>query len=79
MVGYSSIYRMTDGHVRVPFASLGTFLRVQRIRVSVAEARAIFSSCAPPQAGGRLGTAISAPRDVIATSRRELALAPDDV
>ena len=38
---YRAIYRTDDGHVRVPFASLGMFLRVEAIRVSVAEERAI--------------------------------------
>lgn len=41
MPDYRAIYRTNDGHLRVPFASLGTFLRVEGVRVSVAEARAI--------------------------------------
>lgn len=41
MPDYRTIYRTNDGHLRVPFASLGTFLRVEGLRVSVAEARAI--------------------------------------
>lgn len=41
MTNYRTLYRTNDGHVKVPFASLGVFLRVQGIRVSVAEARAI--------------------------------------
>jgi len=38
---YRAIYRTNDGHVRVPFASLGMFLRVEAIHVRVAEERAI--------------------------------------
>jgi len=41
MPDYRTIYRTDDGHLRVPFASLGTFLRVEGLQVSVAEARAI--------------------------------------
>jgi hypothetical protein len=41
MPDYRVIYRTNDGHLRVPFASLGTFLRVEGLRVSAAEARAI--------------------------------------
>lgn len=41
MPDYREVYRTNDGHLRVPFASLGTFLRVEGIRASVAEARAI--------------------------------------
>jgi hypothetical protein len=41
MPDYRTIYRTNDGHLRVPFTSLGSFLRVEESRVSVAEARAI--------------------------------------
>ena len=41
MPDYRTIYRTNDGHVRVPFADLGTFLRIEAIQVSIAEARAI--------------------------------------
>jgi hypothetical protein len=41
MPDYRTIYRTNDGHIRVPFASLGMFLRVAAIRVSIAEERAI--------------------------------------
>jgi hypothetical protein len=41
MPDYRTIYRTNDGHLQVPFADLGTFLRVEAIRVSIAEARAI--------------------------------------
>lgn len=41
MPNYSPIYRTHDGHLRVPFAGLGVFLRVEAIRASVSEARAI--------------------------------------
>jgi hypothetical protein len=41
MPDYRTIYRTDDGHLRVPFASLGTSLRVEGVQVSVPEARAI--------------------------------------
>ena len=41
MSDYRTIYRINDGHLRVPFASLGMFLRIEGIRVSIAEGRAI--------------------------------------
>ncbi len=41
MPDYRAIYRTNDGHLRLPFASLGIFLRVEGVRVSVTEARAI--------------------------------------
>jgi hypothetical protein len=41
MSDYRAIYRTNDAHLRVPFASLATFLRIEAIQVSIAEARAI--------------------------------------
>jgi hypothetical protein len=41
MPDYRLIYRTDDGRLRVPFASLATFLGIEGIKVSVAEARAI--------------------------------------
>ena len=41
MADYRTMYRTHDGHIRVPFADLGMFLRIERVPISVSEARAI--------------------------------------
>ena len=41
MPDYRTTYRTQDGHIRVPFADLGIFLRIERVPISVSEARAI--------------------------------------
>jgi hypothetical protein len=41
MPDYRDIYRASEGRLRVPFVGLGLFLRVEEVKLSVSEARAI--------------------------------------
>lgn len=75
MPDYRTIYRTNDGHVRVPFASLGAFLRVEAIRVSIAEARAIENVATFVFSTGILSRRLKAYIDAIAVAPiRELFL-----